>query len=134
MWTCPKCGEKIEDQFDSCWKCAGQPDQIGLPFGSRMEDSQRQFVSGILLAMGLIPATWLCFGPIAGFHHIYGFGITFYLMLNGEDSSPGDHMWGEYAVRFFPGRFGVSLVLWLIVVFAVFRFVRFLTKTKQRAA
>src|SRR5215469_8579953 len=22
MWTCPKCGEAIEDQFDSCWKCA----------------------------------------------------------------------------------------------------------------
>src|SRR5439155_24755284 len=23
MWTCPKCSEAIEDQFDSCWKCAG---------------------------------------------------------------------------------------------------------------
>jgi hypothetical protein len=22
MWTCPKCKESIEDQFDSCWKCA----------------------------------------------------------------------------------------------------------------
>jgi hypothetical protein len=21
MWTCQKCGEKIEDQFDSCWHC-----------------------------------------------------------------------------------------------------------------
>lgn len=20
-WTCPRCGEKIEPQFDSCWKC-----------------------------------------------------------------------------------------------------------------
>jgi primosomal protein N' len=24
MWTCKQCGEQIEDQFDSCWKCAGQ--------------------------------------------------------------------------------------------------------------
>lgn len=24
MWICPKCKESIEDQFDSCWKCAGQ--------------------------------------------------------------------------------------------------------------
>jgi len=24
MWTCERCGEKHEDQFDSCWKCAGQ--------------------------------------------------------------------------------------------------------------
>jgi len=21
MWTCLRCGEKVEDQFDSCWKC-----------------------------------------------------------------------------------------------------------------
>jgi hypothetical protein len=23
MWTCPKCRESIEDQFDSCWNCGG---------------------------------------------------------------------------------------------------------------
>ena len=22
MWTCAKCGERIEAQFDSCWKCS----------------------------------------------------------------------------------------------------------------
>ncbi len=22
MWTCAKCGERIDDQFDSCWKCS----------------------------------------------------------------------------------------------------------------
>jgi hypothetical protein len=30
MWTCPKCGEKIEDQFDSCWKCAAKPEQTDV--------------------------------------------------------------------------------------------------------
>ena len=30
MWTCPKCGEKIEDQFDSCWKCAAKPAQTAV--------------------------------------------------------------------------------------------------------
>ena len=24
MWKCERCGEEIEDQFKSCWKCAGQ--------------------------------------------------------------------------------------------------------------
>ena len=24
MWTCPKCGETSEDQFDSCWNCVDQ--------------------------------------------------------------------------------------------------------------
>ena len=23
MWTCPNCKELLDDQFDSCWKCAG---------------------------------------------------------------------------------------------------------------
>ena len=27
MWVCSKCGEQIEDQFDSCWKCAGAESQ-----------------------------------------------------------------------------------------------------------
>jgi hypothetical protein len=22
MWTCQKCGEKLEDQFESCWRCS----------------------------------------------------------------------------------------------------------------
>jgi hypothetical protein len=22
MWTCEKCGERHQDEFDSCWKCA----------------------------------------------------------------------------------------------------------------
>jgi hypothetical protein len=27
MWICPKCNECIENQFDTCWKCAGQLQQ-----------------------------------------------------------------------------------------------------------
>lgn len=30
MWTCPKCNEQLEDQFDSCWKCAGQTLETGV--------------------------------------------------------------------------------------------------------
>ena len=30
MWTCPNCGERIEDQFDSCWKCAGLAAKPGM--------------------------------------------------------------------------------------------------------
>ena len=93
-----------------------------------------QVLSGILLAVGLIPATWFFFGPIAGFHHMIGFGPTFYLMLDGEDApQPGDHTWGDYIVRFFPGRFAIGIALWLVAVFVIFRVVRFLTR-RPRAA
>jgi DNA-directed RNA polymerase subunit RPC12/RpoP len=27
MWKCERCGEEIEDQFKSCWKCAEQEAQ-----------------------------------------------------------------------------------------------------------
>lgn len=28
MWTCPQCGERIEEQFDSCWKCAARVERV----------------------------------------------------------------------------------------------------------
>ena len=28
MWTCKKCGEQIDDQFDSCWKCSTKKDVL----------------------------------------------------------------------------------------------------------
>jgi hypothetical protein len=31
MWTCKKCGEQIDDQFDSCWKCATTKDGSPAP-------------------------------------------------------------------------------------------------------
>ena len=37
MWTCAKCGERIDDQFDSCWKCAtpkSDPPAAAAPAGS----------------------------------------------------------------------------------------------------
>jgi hypothetical protein len=27
MWICQKCGEKLEDQFDACWKCSSRQQQ-----------------------------------------------------------------------------------------------------------
>jgi serpin B len=64
MWTCPKCGEKIEDQFDSCWKCAAQPEQtVPSPLVSRQ--GKFFFLFGILFEIVLIllcfllPESWL---------------------------------------------------------------------------
>jgi serine protease inhibitor len=64
MWTCPKCGEKIEDQFDSCWKCAAQPEQT-VPSSLVSRRGKRAFLFGILFEIVLIllcfllPESWL---------------------------------------------------------------------------
>jgi serine protease inhibitor len=63
MWTCPKCGEKLEDQFDSCWKCAVQPEKtVSVHIHRRW---RRFFLVGCLFEAVLIalccflPESWL---------------------------------------------------------------------------
>jgi hypothetical protein len=31
MWTCKKCGERIEETFDACWKCGTSMDGVEDP-------------------------------------------------------------------------------------------------------
>jgi len=54
MWKCPKCGECLEDQFDSCWKCAKQTDPAPPPFVERLTFRHYAFA---LLVSYLVP--WL---------------------------------------------------------------------------
>jgi len=49
MWTCPKCGEVLEDQFDSCWKCAGK---IGE--GTTTLEKNREILNYFFLGFGLL--------------------------------------------------------------------------------
>ena len=52
MWTCPKCQEQLEDQFDSCWKCAGESRRKGPR--DKSERPLRQFES-IFLMIAFLP-------------------------------------------------------------------------------
>ncbi len=58
MWTCPKCGENLEDQFDSCWKCARLPEQKESPRASA-SPIRTFFLFGILFEVALIAAAAL---------------------------------------------------------------------------
>ncbi len=31
MWTCPKCGSKVDDTFEVCWKCGTTADGVEDP-------------------------------------------------------------------------------------------------------
>jgi hypothetical protein len=64
MWTCSQCGEEIEDQFDSCWKCAGRPDQIGLPFATKK-------LGALLLLLKIYTVS----APLSIFGLTYGIGL-----------------------------------------------------------
>ena len=45
MWKCEKCGETIEDSFDSCWKCANGGVEV-VPD----DETNGRAVSGVALA------------------------------------------------------------------------------------
>jgi len=45
MWQCDKCGEQIDDQFDSCWKCANNGVEI-VP----SDEADIRVVVGVALA------------------------------------------------------------------------------------
>lgn len=32
MWTCPKCAEEVDDEFEVCWACGTAPDGTEDPF------------------------------------------------------------------------------------------------------
>jgi|ERR1017187_2900481 hypothetical protein len=55
MWTCSKCGEKIEDQFNSCWKCAGPPNKIGLASTRQRQGLGWSFFAFAILLSFLAP-------------------------------------------------------------------------------
>jgi len=50
MWTCPKCKEQISEEFDSCWKCAGTPENAPSPQKAKRPLEQFEFLC-ILIAI-----------------------------------------------------------------------------------
>src|SRR5438874_928588 len=39
MWTCPKCGTKVDPSFEVCWSCGTTPEGVEDPTFVRAEDS-----------------------------------------------------------------------------------------------
>src|SRR5882762_9635105 len=58
MRTCPRCGEELEDQFDSCWKCAVPPEPP--PGATRLSKRWRTaLVIGVLFEVTLVALSTL---------------------------------------------------------------------------
>jgi hypothetical protein len=39
MWTCPKCGSKVDPSFEVCWHCGTSPDGVEDPSFVRADDA-----------------------------------------------------------------------------------------------
>ncbi len=57
MWACPKCGEKIEDDFDICWKCQAGTRPAGREDGVSAEGEEQAHNSGGQTLSGTPPLT-----------------------------------------------------------------------------
>jgi serine protease inhibitor len=94
MWTCPKCGAKIENELNSCGKCEAR----ALRDAQSHERSRRWRVAvvlGLMIEVGiavlvmLLPhKSWLC-AKIYGFLHFSHFPIFWLLNLAGLELGSG---------------------------------------------
>jgi hypothetical protein len=50
MWACPKCKEQIDDEFDTCWKCAGSAESAPTAQKAKRPLEQFEFIC-ILIAI-----------------------------------------------------------------------------------
>ncbi len=64
MWKCAKCGEQIEDAFDSCWKCAGSAEQASKQEKPKKPLEQFELIS---ILIGILPGVvFFAFGRSQG--------------------------------------------------------------------
>jgi len=85
----------------------------------------KRFGQLVIHAIWFVIVTVFYFVPL-GFHHMFRFGIIPFLFLDGESPQPGDLMWGDYGVHFFPLRLAVTILLWITSLIVIFRWLRYL--------
>jgi hypothetical protein len=51
MWTCPKCKENIENQFNTCWRCAGEAERAATPPERKKPLQQLEFICIMLIVL-----------------------------------------------------------------------------------
>jgi len=84
MWICPKCKESIEDEFDSCWKCAGQS-QTNAPSKSEPFQRPQAFwgVISVLSPFGVLLAGLLALSTNHNGNDSWGLGGAIVFILVG---------------------------------------------------
>lgn len=96
MWTCSECGELIEDQFDSCWKCAAQSSDAPLPLEA-------------------LPLTWRDYGAGLFVSYLVPWAAVFLQMIFAWQS------WGDYPFQFrrLLNLGDLTILLWMSVPAAI---------------
>ena len=61
MWICPECGESIEAQFDSCWKCAGNAPELRWHTPTESQKKRRRVLGWRQVLLEVVPM----FGALA---------------------------------------------------------------------
>lgn len=72
------------------------------------------------------------FAPIP-FYYTLSFGLVPWLVIDGEDSVPGDFMWGPFKLHFYPKIFTICIMLWIFALGVVSKWVRYLESLDKTA-
>ena len=113
MWTCPQCGEQIEDRFDTCAKCAA-PAPV-LP-----NRKKQFFLAGVLFELLVIFLSMLRSDDWLLIEAQNFFVVTHYpLMLLFSIAAPGDNM--LIMLMGLPAIFLIMSAAWGFLFFLILR-------------
>jgi hypothetical protein len=71
----------------------------------------------LVIAIMCVP-TWFLFCLPGAFHHMYSFGLLYYMIWNGEDPSVVDFYVGDTGVEVIvnPVRIALTCFIWLVIL------------------
>jgi len=84
-----------------------------------MTKKHNKLVNFAIIAAIMIIPTYVLFGPSGGFHHMHGYGVFKYLIL--EDRVPITQRPGlfDYSISFSQERFIKTIIYWAIILLVV---------------
>jgi len=119
MWTCPQCGEQIEDHFDTCAKCAA-PAQPAAPAPVLPKRKRRFFLAGALFELLVIFLSMLRSDDWLSIEAQNFLVVTHYpLMLLFSIAAPGDNM--LIMLMGLPATFLIMSAAWGFLFFLILR-------------
>jgi hypothetical protein len=97
-----------------------------------MRITRANFTKTCVYGIWLGGLTWLFFGPVAAFHGAVRFGVTAYLIFNGEERNSNSFIWQGFELM--PSRLAVALLLWALSIFLVYTWLRYLDSNGPAAS
>lgn len=100
MRLCPKCGEPIEDPFDSCWKCAGKPEPAEPAVAQVPRLTWKFFIlAAFMSVLAVLLADFIQYDVLASRAGAFDQKFLWYVVIKGKFGAANPGLAGYIAIR-----------------------------------